>query len=133
MDGDNGSCIMRPFVKYCNNGGSRNVLLIGNLAIKFPKLSSRKFFHAGRCDIMSEASCEHLGNEHLPKVYASGWFGTFIVMERLRPVKNKELFWVNLEEVNAKEELPYMFWTLDAKPENFGYRNTTLVKIDFDS
>lgn len=118
-------------------GTTRTVWLVGRWAVKFPTLHSWELFLQGLLGNCREArwgGLRELWREPaLPPVVFVCPGGWFQIQRRVRPVRHRGLFWVDLAEVVAKSELPEQLWTSDAKPENFGWLGSQLVKIDVGS
>ena len=112
------------------SGGTRIVLLVGRFAIKFPIVQfGMRAFLLGMASNLQEAKMSNF-TEGLPKTYYCNVFGLALIARRCRPVKHHGLFFVALEELIAKSELPREFWEWDGFPKNFGYLDGKLVKLD---
>lgn len=114
-------------------GGSRYVLMIGNLAFKFPY---KKCINQGRKQNMQEWK-DRNKSKHLAKLYYSFPFGLCNIMERVTPLAQplssiegaalvRNYFKLN---VVSKEELDFLLE--DSSLENFGIKDKKIVKLDW--
>lgn len=92
-----------------DRGCTRNVILIGPYAIKYPRLNSFKAFLLGLLANIREV--ERSGQPHLARVLAYLPFGLALVMERCRVLEcyPPESF---LSKISGMSQ--------DIKPRNFG-------------
>jgi hypothetical protein len=116
-------------MKLIKSGATRNVLLIGKYALKFPVFSSHKFFlvgclHNWQERVFYKASDMYcINTKHLmcPSIFCS-WFGILQIQLRAtqldRELTNKE---INLFSAVCS----------DIKKENFGLLNNKLICIDY--
>lgn len=115
-------------------GTTRTVILIGGYALKLPTIGSGlHLFLRGLLANLDEGTwCRRSIPDEpgLPDVIWVAPLGLLSIQRRLRPVSNRGMFWVNLQELISTSKLHKDFWEYDAKPENFAYRGTQLVKID---
>lgn len=119
-------------LRICREGMTRLVILIGPYAVKVPWAPEWRLFLLGMVGNLAEARWKDLNHPGLCKVYYTSSTGLFAIYERLRPVKHTGLFIIELARLCAiHKDLPESFWLSDAKPNNFGYRGTELVKLDF--
>ncbi len=113
-------------------GCTRTVLVFNDFVIKIPTLNSWELFlHGLLANITEERFSRELDNRlGLVPMYYGSKLGMYVVSKRAREVKHRGLFWVELGRLAALSDLHPDFWYHDAKPENFGYINNQLVKID---
>lgn len=125
-----------------SKGTSRTVLLTKRYAIKFPALYSWEFFLRGLIDNMEELkwatySREYTNTAHLCPTLFGNMFGFYNVMCRVDPVVDVDKFWEDyhdvLDEIKISKMVAVSFMESDAKPNNFGYLNGVLVKVDYAS
>ena len=113
-------------------GGSRYVILIGNLAIKFPYL---RFPYHGRKQNLKEWEYRNKSS-HLAKLYISFPFGWCNVMERVQPLAKSlsSVDCTNLIRAYFKNKVTgdeLAFLLEDSTLENFGTKNGRIVKLDW--
>ena len=116
--------IMRGVVmRFLLNGATRTVILTNRYAIKIPCILHKyKMFICGILANISEGGFVNFHpNAKLAKTFYSNRFGLLNVQERVRPVRNRGLFAIELCALCANGFLPKNFYMDDAKPENFGY------------
>lgn len=119
-------------MKVCHKGCTRTVILVGRYAVKIPTFSSWELFLKGLFNNIQEGKYVDLNTPDLAKVLYCNTLGFICVMEKVRPVRNRGLFWVELSKLVSDSHLPSEFILYDAKPENFGYdHNNRLVKLDY--
>lgn len=115
-------------------GATRTVYLFKSYVVKVPiyTLGSKHFLTGLLANLNEALWCQtKLPQErHLPKIHYVAPFGLFLIMRRYRPVKHRGLFWTHLTQVIVTSSLHKDFWLSDAKPENFGFDGTTLIKLD---
>lgn len=123
---------MRLGLKLCRNGATRTVLLVGNYAIKVPCLRTPETFYRGLLANLTEKKFGACGFAELaPVKYCNAW-GLVLIMRRVRPVRHRGLYFLELERMRIVSGLADEFILYDAKPENFGYNCLNrLVKCDF--
>ena len=121
------------FFDVASHGSTRRVFLIGKYAIKIAWADSWKDFFRGCVYNLDELSWNVVQCKNLTKIYWCSCTGLISVHERVRPVRNRGMFQVDLAQLCIESDIDSYFWMLDAKPENFGYRGTTLVKLDYGS
>lgn len=112
-------------------GSTRIAICIGPFAIKIPVLTNWEMFLKGLVGNITERKWAKLQHHNLPKIHYSSSTGFFAIHERVRPVRHVGLFWLDLSQICATSDLSTDFWLSDPKPSNFGYRGTTLVKVDY--
>lgn len=100
--------------------------------VKFPTFISWKLFLYGMiANIDEHAFSKMKGEKGLPTVYYGNRFGLVLIAKRVRPIKHRGLFWVDLVQREVTSNMHRSFWTRDAKPENYGYdEHMVLTKID---
>mgnify|MGYP003621924067 CR=1 FL=1 len=121
-------------MQICNKGTTRMVILLGSYVLKFPRPNCgiRMFLYGMLANMEEKVWCRKaIPNEPgLPDVLWVSPLGLLAIQIRLRPVKHRGLFWVDLERLIATSSIDRSFWVSDCKPENFAYREGQLVKID---
>ncbi|MCP4528477.1 MAG: hypothetical protein GY833_21545 [Aestuariibacter sp.] len=123
---------MRGWLKLCRNGATRTVLLVGNYAVKVPRLGNPETFYRGLLANLTEKKFGTCGFAELATVVYGNVFGLVLVMKRVRPVRHRGLYFLELERMRVESGLADEFILSDAKPENFGYNSQNrLVKCDF--
>ena len=124
---------MKKNIKLVLCGCTRNVILVGKVAIKIPKISNFRLFSLGiRHNKKEKKVTDAKITANISPVIFS-FFGLFIISKRACHVKNRGLYFVDFAELCAKNKNLTMFFIRDAKPCNFGYLNGRLVKIDYGS
>ena len=115
-------------------GTSRIVFLLGQYAIKFPTVSSWTLFLQGLIGNCKERTWGEFGKVAkeplLPPIVwvcPGGWVS---IQRRVRPVRHRGLFYIELYHAMSKSKIHRDFWLYDVKPENFGWYQGKLVKID---
>lgn len=121
------------FFRIDTGGSTRRVFLIGKYAIKIAWSDSWKNFLRGCVYNLDELTWSPVKCKNLTRIYWCSCTGLISVHERVRPVRNYGLFQLDLTELCIKSDIDSYFWMLDSKPENFGYRGSTLVKLDYGS
>lgn len=124
-----------PFERsyYINKAGTTRTVFIGKtVVIKIPTTKSWKLFLNGLLANLAERTfCKMKNTPGIPQLYFSDPIGLIVIMERLRPVNHRGLFWVSLAELVAKSDLHPVFWRMDSKPENYGFnKQMQLTKLD---
>lgn len=120
-------------MKIDKKGCTRIVIIIGKLAIKFPRITTYKLFLHGLLANLEESiwNRKNMPQEvGLPDVLFVAPFGLFSIQRKVRKVNHIGLFWVELERLIVTSEIDSGWWLNDCKPQNFGYLNGQLVKID---
>ena len=113
-------------------GSTRVVLVFKSFVIKIPTFASWKLFLNGVLANLQERQFSNMQNENLASVFFSDPIGLFIVMEKVREVKHRGLFFLELERLVCSSDVHKDFWISDCKPENYGYnKKNKLVKLDF--
>lgn len=113
-------------------GGTRFVLMVGNLVFKFPYY---KCFTQGQRQNIKEWQ-DRDKSTHLAKLYLSLPFGLCNVMERVVPLA-KPLSSIESDKIKdyfrskhlSKKELEFLLE--DATLENFGTKDGKIVKLDW--
>lgn len=128
---------MRARLSVDRKGCTRVVVLTENLVFKFPTFFSWESFLHGLLANLRERTWWQSGiaeTEPLmpPTVWVSpgGWV---CVQRRCRPIRHRGLFFVELAAAIATSKVAAEFWLDDCKPENFGWFEGKLVKIDLGS
>ncbi len=110
-------------------GGSRFVVLIGNLVIKFPRPNT---FQRGRKQNTQEWQHRNKSS-HLAKLYFSFPFGMCNIMQRAilfdRDVTKDVIRDYFKNKIRSKEELEFILE--DSRTGNFGVVAHKVVKIDW--
>ncbi|MGL5013975.1 MAG: hypothetical protein ACRC6V_06750 [Bacteroidales bacterium] len=113
-------------------GSTRIVFIFEKFVIKIPTFKSWKLFLTGILANLQERQFSKIHNKNLARVVLSDPLGLIIVMERVREIRNRGLFFVELQKICCESDLHLDFWLSDCKPENYGYNNKgKLVKLDF--
>lgn len=114
-------------------GGSRYVVLIGNIVCKFPYF---KCIKQGRTQNKREWK-DRKKSKHLAKLYFSFPFGLCNIMERVKPLAQplssivedslvRDYF---KQKAESKQELEFLLE--DGSLENFGIKKGRIVKLDW--
>lgn len=106
------------------SGYNRFVLLVGNLAIKFPNpRSQRQFIHGMTCNLKEfEMHQEAKGDPRLMTIYSIGWIGLWLVCKRY-DLLQRRLTEDELEQIPVTQ--------IDGKIGNFGSDNGRIVILDY--
>jgi hypothetical protein len=117
-------------IKY---GCTRVVLLIGKYAIKFPSFETGYIgFLKGILNSLEECSITKWNPAvSVSKTLYCNCTGLFLIAERAREVKNIDLYKVELERLCTLSPDESDFYMDDARPDNFGYIDGRLVKVDY--
>lgn len=113
-------------------GCTRTVLVFNDFVVKIPTLRSWELFlHGLLANISEERFTRGLDNRlGLVPMYYGSKLGICVISKRVREVRHRGLFWVELTRLVVLSDLHPDFWYHDAKPENYGFINNQLVKID---
>ena len=113
-------------------GSTRIVFMFNKVVVKMPTLKSWRLFLNGLLANLQERQFSKINNKNLARVLFSDPVGLVIVMERLKEVRHRGLFFVEVQKICCESDLHLDFWLSDCKPENYGYNNRgQLVKLDF--
>lgn len=125
---------MRAMISIDKKGATRIVFLTKKYAIKIPSFYSWKMFLHGLIANLNERAFKEYsctpGSGLCPTVYASET-GLISIQKRCLPVQHRGMFWVELAHLACSTVLHEDFFYSDAKPENFGYIDGKLVKLDY--
>ncbi|MBC70435.1 MULTISPECIES: hypothetical protein [Acinetobacter] len=113
-------------------GVTRTVILTNSLAIKIPTFKSLQLFLSGWQANIQEATFGDVGFICLNQVKASFLKDLVVVHKRIKPVNHKGLFWVEQKQLEISSKVKYLHES-DKKPENYGYDNGVLKRLDFGS
>lgn len=115
-------------------GCTRVVFLIGEYAIKIPTIYSwEMFLHGLLANCKERWWAKHSRGMNEPMLPPIVWVcpgGWMSIQRRVRPIRHRGLFYIELYHAIAKSKVPDRFWLSDLKPENFGWYQGRLVKID---
>lgn len=113
-------------------GATRIVFIFKRFVVKIPNTRSWKLFLHGLIANINEKTFGDLyGTPGIPKIYYGNCLGLLLVERRVKAIRHRGLFWVELARLVATSELHPDFWNDDAKPENFGFdRGMNFTKID---
>ena len=122
---------MNNFFKT-TRGGTRYIILIGNLVFKFPYF---KCIPQGRLQNRIEWR-DRNKSEHLARLYFAFPFGLCNIMERVIPISepfdtSKDDFIKSYSKDIIKDTNELRFILKDGSTGNFGLRNGELVKLDW--
>ena len=122
---------MNKFFKT-TRGGTRYIILIGNLVFKFPYF---KCIPQGRLQNRIEWR-DRNKSKHLARVYFAFPFGLCNIMERVIPISepfdtSKDDFIKSYFKDIIKDTNELRFILKDGSTGNFGLRNGELVKLDW--
>ena len=122
---------MNKFFKT-TRGGTRYIILIGNLVFKFPYF---KCIPQGRLQNRIEWR-DRNKSEHLARLYFAFPFGLCNIMERVIPISepfdtSKDDFIKSYFKDIIKDTNELRFILKDGSTGNFGLRNGELVKLDW--
>lgn len=119
-------------MKILKTGSTRIVLILNNCVIKIPSFHSLKNFLLGWVHNMNEIQWSKIEHHRLTNIRWSLLQGLIVCHEKLSDVRHYGLFRIDLcELVVTNRDISDNFWECDAKPNNFGYRGPTLVKLDY--
>lgn len=110
-------------------GITREVIIIGRVAIKFPSVRTYEFFLTGLlCNIQERKFYKTLRSDKLCPVWFKFPLGLFIVMPRCEPsgLRSEEV--VEIIEDFRSEGIP-----VESKPCSFGWYRGRLVAVDYGS
>jgi hypothetical protein len=114
-----------------DRGTSRLVISVGKYAIKIAYGATFEHFLRGIVANICESKWRNFDSPYLSHIHCTLAFGLIAVHERVRPVKHMGIYQLDLVEGSIKSGVAVEFWLSDAKPSNYGYRGTQLVKIDY--
>lgn len=122
---------MNKFFKT-TRGGTRYIILIGNLVFKFPYF---KCIPQGRLQNKIEWQ-DRNKSDHLARLYFAFPFGLCNIMERVTPISepfdtSKDDFIKSYFKDIIKDTNELRFILKDGSTGNFGLRNGELVKLDW--
>ena len=122
---------MNKFFKT-TRGGTRYIILIGNLVFKFPYF---KCIPQGRLQNRIEWR-DRNKSKHLARLYFAFPFGLCNIMERVIPISepfdtSKDDFIKSYFKDIIKDKNELRFILKDGSTGNFGLRNGELVKLDW--
>ena len=122
---------MNKFFKT-TRGGTRYIILIGNLVFKFPYF---KYIPQGRLQNIIEWR-DRNKSKHLARLYFAFPFGLYNIMERVTPISepfdtSKDDFIKSYFKDIIKDTNELRFILKDGSTGNFGLRNGELVKLDW--
>ena len=122
---------MNKFFKT-TRGGTRYIILIGNLVFKFPYF---KCIPQGRLQNKIEWR-DRNKSKHLARLYFAFPFGLCNIMERVTPISepfdtSKDDFIKSYFKDIIKDTNELRFILKDGSTGNFGLRNGELVKLDW--
>ena len=122
---------MNKFFKT-TRGGTRYIVLIGNLVFKFPYF---KCIPQGRLQNIIEWR-DRNKSKHLARLYFAFPFGLCNIMERVIPISepfdtSKDDFIKSYFKDIIKDTNELRFILKDGSTGNFGLRNGELVKLDW--
>ena len=122
---------MNKFFKT-TRGGTRYIVLIGNLVFKFPYF---KCIPQGRLQNRIEWR-DRNKSKHLARLYFAFPFGLCNIMERVTPIAepsdtSKDDFIKSYFKDIIKDTNELRFILKDGSTGNFGLRNGELVKLDW--
>ena len=122
---------MNKFFKT-TRGGTRYIILIGNLVFKFPYF---KCIPQGRLQNRVEWR-DRNKSKHLARLYFAFPFGLCNIMERVTPISepfdtSKDDFIKSYFKAIIKDTNELRFILKDGSTGNFGLRNGELVKLDW--
>ena len=122
---------MNKFFKT-TRGGTRYIILIGNLVFKFPYF---KCIPQGRLQNRIEWR-DRNKSKHLARLYFAFPFGLCNIMERVIPISepfdtSKDDFIKSYFKDIIKDTNELRFILKDGSTGNFGLRNGELVKLDW--
>jgi hypothetical protein len=109
-------------------GATREVFLMGKLAIKIPSFRSYKLFLRGLlCNLQERFWWKETHDKRLCPVLFSDWFGLLVVMPRVTILwdftdKQAEVVWEYFEGLPR-----------ESKPNNFGFHNGDYLLVDYGS
>lgn len=116
------------------NGVTRTVFLVGKYAVKIPCVhrTYAMFIEGIRSNLAEGRFVGYEPQAPIARTLYSNRFGLLNIQERVRPVSGKnKLFRIALVELSACEFFNRDFIMDDPKPDNFGYKQNKLVKIDY--
>lgn len=109
------------------HGSSRSVILVGNYAIKFPRVWTWRSFWRGFIHNLNEREWSGFAPQLCPVLFCFPG-GLFLIMPRCRPLTRKDYMGLCM-----KEMLIYQGTCLPAedKIDSFGWHKEKIVIIDY--
>jgi hypothetical protein len=115
---------------YIKRGVTRTVLVFKHKVIKFPTVKTYKLFLQGIMANLVEGEFSGIHSD-LARVLHYNKLGLFLVMERAEPViMSKDVLKRYLKH-KYRSDILKDFLLSDCKPENWGYIDGRLKKIDY--
>ena len=119
-------------IEIDRKGVTRTVILTKHLAIKIPTFVSFKLFLNGWLANIQESTFGDVGFDCLAPVKASFFKDLILIQQRIKPVRHRGLFWVEYKRLLIQSKVKYLHES-DVKPENYGYANCKLMRLDYGS
>jgi len=119
-------------MKLNKQGGTRYVIMLRNYVIKIPSWYSYKNFLNGLVANINETALGAYKHPCLAELVMGNRFGLFVIQKRIKPVKHRGLFWVELSKLTGESLIPGVHLR-DVKPENYGYDRGQLKRLDYGS
>lgn len=115
------------------NGVTRIVIVLNKIVIKIPNFRNYKNFLNGILANLQEKEFSNI-HDDLAKVKYCNCLGLFLIMEKVEAVDPKNIeykeFKGRIVEKYKNDPLSE-FMLSDCKPENWGYKENKLVKLDY--
>lgn len=124
--------MLRPAIL---KGATRVVFLVGNYAIKIPRLCSWKHFLQGLLANMQERTFAKTGCLKLCPIPFSLPGGWLVVMRRARPLSDDQyrVLWEELDSWLVDTGKRAMVIPAEKKQDSFGWIDGILVAVDYGS
>lgn len=113
-------------------GTKRIVFIFNKIVIKLPKINRYESFIRGILENIVEGKLSGL-HEDLCKVIYCNRFGLFSIMEKANPIPDDidRFDFLEMLENKYKNDLCKDILLSDFTPENYGYINDRIVKVDY--
>lgn len=118
-------------MKWERKGSSREVVLIGQWAIKFPKLYSWETFLWGLLANMQEIQFSKL---NWPELCPIIWYipgGFLVVMPRCKILIRNDFCEEKINEIFTNAKLHNRCLPVEMKPDSWGFLNGRLIAVDY--
>jgi hypothetical protein len=117
-------------LKVVTIGLTRNVLLVGNVAIKFPTSKNWPLFLHGLLANMQERQYSTTGDPRLCPVLFASRLGFWLVMQRAIPLSDEDWTTFDLAKFRMEAE---GYIPVEGKRNSFGKIGEQIVAVDYGS
>lgn len=119
-------------IKINLSGATRIVFIFKKFVIKIPNVREYKLFLYGILSNLQEKTFSKMKREDLAHVYFCSPFGLFLIMQRAEVTSDmNERRFIRMIYKKYKDDDLRCFMIADCKPDNWGYINGNLVKVDY--